>query len=52
MSRCYYCKAKSVCSAAVEEGSIMCTLNRMRYGGTHEHDPEPNPCQNPAEVSE
>lgn len=35
---CYYCKAKNECTAACEPGSIMCTVNRMRYGGTHADD--------------
>ena len=35
---CYYCKAKNECSAAVEPGSIVCTVNRLRYGGTHADD--------------
>ena len=33
--RCHSCKAKNVCSAAVQPGSIICSLNLMRYGGTH-----------------
>lgn len=32
---CYDCKAKEYCLAAVERGSIMCTMNLLRYGGTH-----------------
>lgn len=32
---CYDCKAKSVCAAVVQPGSVMCLMNRMRYCGTH-----------------
>ncbi len=32
---CYNCKAKSLCSVAVEEGSFLCMANRLKYGGTH-----------------
>lgn len=32
---CYYCKAKKECIAAAEPGSVVCMVNRMRYGGTH-----------------
>lgn len=32
---CYDCKAKSVCAAVVQRGSVMCLMNRMRYCGTH-----------------
>lgn len=35
---CYDCKAKEVCIAAAEPGSVMCMINRMRYGGTHADD--------------
>ena len=28
---CYDCKAKSVCAAVVQRGSVMCLMNRMRY---------------------
>lgn len=35
MYDCFYCKAKGMCSAAAEPGSVMCMINRMRYGGTH-----------------
>ena len=40
MENCYTCKAKTVCSAAVQPGSIMCMMYRMRLGGTHA-DEEP-----------
>ena len=32
---CYDCKAKSVCAAVVQRGSVICLMNRMRYCGTH-----------------
>lgn len=32
---CYNCKAKSVCAAVVQPGSVICLMNRMRYCGTH-----------------
>lgn len=32
---CYYCKANAKCSAGVMPGSLMCSMNRMQYGGTH-----------------
>lgn len=32
---CYTCKAKNYCSSAVQEDSIVCMMNRVRYGGTH-----------------
>ena len=32
---CYKCKAKHNCMAAVQENSVMCMLNKMRYGGNH-----------------
>lgn len=32
---CYNCKAKSVCAAVVQPGSVLCLMNRMRYCGTH-----------------
>ena len=35
---CLGCKAKDVCIAAVQPGSVMCMVNRMRYGGTHADD--------------
>ena len=31
---CYYCKAKEHCIAAAQPGSVLCMVNRMRYGGT------------------
>ena len=33
---CYDCKAKSVCAAVVQPGSVLCLMNRMRYCGTLE----------------
>ena len=38
---CYYCKAKKYCMAAAQPGSMMCLVNRMRYGGTHADDQPP-----------
>lgn len=35
---CYSCKAKGVCAAVVQPGSVMCTINRLRYCGTHEDE--------------
>lgn len=32
---CYNCKAKNNCMSAVQEGSVMCLINKMKYGGTH-----------------
>lgn len=32
---CCNCKAKNVCMAAAQPGSVICMVNRMRYGGTH-----------------
>lgn len=32
---CYDCKAKSVCAAVAQPGSVICLMNRMRYCGTH-----------------
>lgn len=38
---CYNCKAKNNCMSAVQEGSVMCLVNKMRYGGTHaEEEPQ------------
>lgn len=49
MYNCYDCKAKNVCMAAAQPGSIMCMVNRLRYGGTHgddaPHRQEGNFCQ-------
>lgn len=41
MNRCDSCKAKNQCLAAVEPGSIMCTLNLMRSGHTHGDEQPP-----------
>lgn len=38
---CYYCKAKENCIAAAQPGSMVCLVNRMRYGGTHADDAPP-----------
>lgn len=38
---CYYCKAKEYCIAAAQPGSMVCLVNRMRYGGTHADDAPP-----------
>ena len=35
MPECYYCKAKGHCIAATQPGSVVCMINRMRYGGSH-----------------
>lgn len=35
MYRCYSCKAKSVCAAVVQPGSVMCIANKLRSGATH-----------------
>ena len=48
---CYNCKAKHYCSSAVQEGSVMCMVNKLHYGGTHgEEEPlnrqEGSFCQN------
>lgn len=32
---CYSCEAKTKCIAAVQPGSVMCVVNRVRYCGTH-----------------
>ena len=32
---CYTCKAKNYCASAVQEDSIVCMMNKIRYGGTH-----------------
>jgi len=38
---CYNCKAKHHCSSAVQEGSVMCMVNKLHYGGTHgEEEPQ------------
>jgi hypothetical protein len=38
---CYNCKAKHNCSSAVQEGSVMCMVNKLHYGGTHgEEEPQ------------
>lgn len=38
MPECYFCKAKQYCIAAAQPGSVICMINRMRYGGTHADD--------------
>lgn len=38
MPECYSCKAKQYCIAAAQPGSVICMINRMRYGGTHADD--------------
>lgn len=38
---CYYCKAKNECMAAAQPGSVVCLVNRMRFGGTHADDRPP-----------
>ena len=35
---CYYCKAKEHCIAAAQPGSVICMINRIKYGGTHADD--------------
>lgn len=38
---CYNCKAKHNCSSAVQEGSVVCMINKLHYGGTHgEEEPQ------------
>lgn len=32
---CHNCKAKSVCAAVVQPGSVICLMNRMRYCAGH-----------------
>lgn len=32
---CYDCKAKYICSSAVQEGSVMCLINKIHSGVTH-----------------
>ena len=44
--KCYNCKAKAHCIAAVQPGSVMCKINLIKYGGTHADDGQPgNYCQ-------
>lgn len=31
---CACCKAANICLAAVEPGSVMCQINRLRFGQT------------------
>lgn len=38
---CYYCKAKNECMEAAQPGSVVCLVNRMRFGGTHADDRPP-----------
>lgn len=38
MIDCYNCKAKTKCIAAAEPGSVICAVNRLKYGGTHADD--------------
>lgn len=38
MFNCYDCKAKSNCISAAQPGSVVCLVNRIRFGGTHEDD--------------
>lgn len=35
MPECYYCKAKEYCIAAAQPGSVVCMINRLKYGGSH-----------------
>lgn len=37
---CYHCKAKHNCSSAVQEGSVVCMINKLHYGGTHGEEPQ------------
>lgn len=41
MSECYYCKAKEHCIAAAQPGSVVCMVNRLRYGGSHADEARP-----------
>ena len=34
MFKCYECKARFKCNAAVQQGSVACMVNLMKYGGT------------------
>lgn len=43
---CYNCKAKEYCIAEAQPGSLVCLMNRMRYGGTHADDPSPRQVRN------
>lgn len=38
MIDCYNCKEKTKCIAAAEPGSVICAINRLKYGGTHADD--------------
>lgn len=40
---CFYCKAKEHCIAAAQPGSVVCMVNRLRYGGTHADEPQRQP---------
>ena len=41
MIDCYNCKAKKECIAAAQPGSVVCLVNRIRYGGTHADEAPP-----------
>lgn len=34
MMECCNCKTKNVCMAAAQPGSVICMINRMKYGGS------------------
>lgn len=38
---CYDCNAKAHCIAVAQPGSVVCMVNRMRYGGSHADDKPP-----------
>lgn len=37
---CDTCKANAACMAYVQPGSLLCTINRMNYCGTHAEETE------------
>lgn len=37
---CDTCKANAACMAYVQPGSLLCTINRMNYCGTHAEEAE------------
>ena len=37
---CDTCKANGACMAYVQPGSLLCTINRMNYCGTHAEEAE------------
>lgn len=49
---CFNCKAKAYCMAAAQPGSIMCSINKMRYCGTHADDEPPVPAMRPVQLDD